>query len=234
MNKIISFGGGVNSVAMTIMLYKRGEIYPCVFADTMAEHPETYCYMDYFEREFMNKYGQKIVRLNPIMTPEYYEPANKGKSLEQWYLEKKIVPMFNQPACSKQYKQVPLRKYAPKPHIMGFALDEKHRANRDDIYPLIKAGIARQDCIDIIASEGLSIPIKSGCFFCSMQRLSQWEHTWKIYPDLFQRAMNLEANSHLTIRDRPLSVLRDRFIGKGGELFPDYDYEELTPCMCIT
>ena len=40
--KIISFGGGINSIAMTIMLYKQNEIYPCVFADTMAEHPETY------------------------------------------------------------------------------------------------------------------------------------------------------------------------------------------------
>ena len=33
--KAISFGAeeGVNSIAMTIMLFKRGEIYPVVFAD---------------------------------------------------------------------------------------------------------------------------------------------------------------------------------------------------------
>ena len=70
---IISFGAGVNSVAMTIMLYKRGEIYPCIFADTMAEHPETYYYMDYFEKEFMSKYGQKIIRLNPIENTQWFQ-----------------------------------------------------------------------------------------------------------------------------------------------------------------
>jgi hypothetical protein len=232
--KIISFGGGVNSVAMTIMLYKRGEIYPLVFADTMAEHPETYCYMDYFEREFLSKYGQKIVRLNPIDNPEYYEPANKGLALYDWFWNLKFVPLPMQSACSTQYKRRPLTKYAKKPHIMGFAMDEQHRATGKDIYPLIENKIDRNGCIEIIKQQGLSIPIKSGCYFCAMQRISQWEDTYKNNPDLFQRAIDLEHNTHLTIRDKPLEYLRDRFNGRGGDLFPDYDYEELTPCMCIT
>jgi hypothetical protein len=165
MNKIISFGGGVNSIAMTIMLYKRGEIYPCVFADTMAEHPETYCYMDYFEREFMSKYHQKIVRISPVDTPEYYWDAQKNISLENYFINKKTCPMTLQKFCSFNFKRHPLCEYAPKPHVIGFALDEKHRANRDEIYPLITGGVTRQGCIDIIKKEGLKIPRKSGCFF---------------------------------------------------------------------
>ena len=85
--KIISFGGGINSVAMTIMLYEQNEICPCVFADTLAEHPETYYYMDYFEKEFMSKYGQKIIRLSPINSKFHYPYARRP--LEEYLLEKK-------------------------------------------------------------------------------------------------------------------------------------------------
>jgi len=233
--KIISFGGGVNSVALTIMLYKRGEIYPLVFADTMAEHPETYCYMDYFEREFLSKYGQKIVRVNPIDNADLYFPADRFVSLEEWYLVRRIVPMPTQRGCSGSFKRAPLTKYAKKPHVIGFAWDERHRAVQNDIYPLVDEKVTRNGCIEIIQNEGLSIPRKSGCFFCSMQRISQWEDLWKNYPELFQRAIDLEKNSNgLTILNKPLTVLRERFESKGGDLFPDYDYEELTPCMCIT
>ena len=234
MSKIISFGGGVNSVAMTIMLYKRGEVYPLVFADTMAEHPETYCYMDYFEREFLSKYGQKIVRLNPIDTPEFYCPADRNVSLEQWYLRSNTVPIPTQRGCSGSFKRVPVSKYCKKPHVIGFAWDERHRAVHNEIYPLVRDKITRNGCIEIIKNEGLNIPIKSGCFFCSMQRLIQWEDLWKNHRELFERAKALEANSKFTIREKPLSALQERFEAKGGDLFPDYDYEELTPCMCIT
>jgi hypothetical protein len=233
--KIISFGGGVNSVALTIMLYKRGEIYPLVFADTMAEHPETYCYMDYFEREFLSKHGQKIVRINPVNTPEFYTPLAKSKSLETYCIEKKIVPMSQHNFCSGSWKRTPLDKYSSPPHIIGFAWDERHRA-RDEIYPLIDAHLTRQDCMDMISNEGLIMPPRSSCYFCPNQRITQWEDLYEKHPELFEKAIQLEINSErFTIRsDVSLTILRERFEAKGGDLFPDYDYEELTPCMCIT
>jgi hypothetical protein len=235
MDKIISFGAGVNSVAMTIMLYKRGEIYPCVFADTMAEHPETYCYMDYFEKEFMSKYGQKIIKINPIATPEYYTPLAKGKSLEEYCFNKKIVPMAMQNFCSGSWKRSPLEKYSKESYIIGFAYDERNRA-RDKIYPLIENKITRQGCIDIIQRENLSVPPKSGCYFCPNQRIAQWEELYKNHPNLFTTAQRMENNTgRFTIRfDVSLGILRERFESKGADLFPDYDYEELTPCVCIT
>lgn len=241
-NKIISFGAGVNSVAMVIMLYKRGEIYPCVFADTMAEHPETYCYMDYFEKEFMSKYGQKIIRLSPIDTPEYYRPQCQGKSLEDYCIERQIIPTFKNRHCTQNYKQEPKESYQQgiQKNIFGFAYDEKHRAIGDDYYPLVEAKITRQGCIEIIQREGLNVPRKSGCFFCCFQRLSNWEDLYRNYPDYYAKALYIESvalskNPKMTLRnDVSLTILRERFESKGGELFPDYDYEELTPCMCIT
>lgn len=238
-SNIISFGAGVNSIAMTILLFNRGEKYPIVFADTIAEHPETYCYMDYFEKKFLGKFGHKIIRLHPINTPTFYYPYAR-KPLEAYLLEKKRVPasIKGTRACTKGWKIEPIAKFKNNAKkIIAFALEEKKRIGQytDDIYPLIDAGITRDGCRDIIKKAGLSIPPRSSCFFCSYQRISQWENLYRRHPDLFLRAMKLEENSqNRTIRpDRiKLSQLKDRFEAKGGNLFPDYDYEELTPCMC--
>ena len=238
MNKIISFGGGVNSVAMTIMLYNRGEIYPLVFADTMAEHPETYCYMDYFEKEFVGKYGQKIVKLSPINSNFHYPYARR--SLESYLLEKKRVPATfkGSRVCTKGWKIEPIKKYSEgRRQLIAFALDEQQRAKNNEFeYPLIEKRISRQGCFDIIKEIGLFSPPKSSCFFCSFQRISQWEELWEKYPDLYYRAIKLEKEANKTIRPdgRSLEILRERFESKGGDLFPDHDYKELTPCMCIT
>lgn len=237
--KIISFGGGVNSVAMTILLYRRGEIYPCLFADTGCEHPETYCYMDYFEKEFLSRYSQKIIKL---ASSPYHHPYARVP-LEQYLLQKKRVPAVasGKRACTAGWKRQPIQNYC-KRHVIdiqliAFAYDERHRAV-DFVgkeYPLINEKVTRQKCIDIIKSEKLCIPPKSGCFFCSFKRISAWEQLYRKHPDLFARAMRIEENANRTIRiDKiPLSKLKERFENKGLELFVDYDYDELTPCVCL-
>ena len=68
--ELISYGGGVNSTAMTIMLVNDGWRGPIVFADTGAEWPETYCYMDYFEAEWLAPRGLTITRLGAEWRPE--------------------------------------------------------------------------------------------------------------------------------------------------------------------
>lgn len=240
---MISFGAGVNSIAMTIMLYKRGEIYPVIFADTMAEHPETYCYMDYFEKEFMSKYGQRIIRLHPIETPEYYPNRAKNRSIEQYCLDTHVIILTQFRFCTSDWKVAPIIAYQKKHGIdtcaLGFAYDEKYRAEKKEngCFPLIADEITRQGCLDIIKAEGLDRPRKSGCFFCPFQRKTEWENLYRNYPDLFNRAEQIEitASKHskrgkfiaLSPSGRPLSNIRNQ-----TDLFPDWDFEELEPCMC--
>ena len=254
--KVISFGAGVNSIAMTIMLFKRGEIYPVVFADTMAEHPETYCYMDYFEKEFMSKYKQKIIKINPIITSEYYTKYN-SKSLEQYCIDKKIIPFVTSNRyCSKGWKIEPFNKYIKKHcldkktnmaiKLIGFSYDEKHRAknNQNDLYvvekyPLIESGIGRRQCLDIIKNEGLNLPKKSRCFFCPYQEKEAWKNLYFNYPELFKRAIVLEeiATSKNNIITTLLpSGIRLRYLKETfqnqTDIFPDWNFEELEPCIC--
>ena len=60
MIKIASFGCGVDSVAGLLLNSNYDEI---IFADTGSELPETYAYLDYFEK----KSGLKITKVTDIL-----------------------------------------------------------------------------------------------------------------------------------------------------------------------
>tara|TARA_Y100000310_G_C20413341_1_gene683116 strand:+ start:575 stop:817 length:243 start_codon:yes stop_codon:yes gene_type:complete len=46
MNKYLSYGGGVNSTAMMILLNEKKIEFESVFVDHGADYPETYKYVD--------------------------------------------------------------------------------------------------------------------------------------------------------------------------------------------
>lgn len=247
--EIISFGAGVNSVAMTILLLKRGDKMPIVFADTGGEHPETYCYIKYFKEKFLSRYGIKITVLSPSLTPEFYRKSTRYLSLMHYCFREKIIPFYKFRFCTERWKIEPIKNYRKGAmEFIGFAYDERHRAERarkKAIYPLIEERITRQGCIEIIKNAGLEVPRKSGCYFCPFQKISEWERLYKNHPSLYKNAEWMETNARLSPkakkRDltlRPsgpsLLALRERFNGKGGELFPDCNFEELMPCACMT
>ncbi|MBA7655929.1 hypothetical protein ES703_63840 [subsurface metagenome] len=51
MKKYLSLGGGVNSVAMLLLLLDAGERFEVVFCDTGLELPETYNYINLIDHE---------------------------------------------------------------------------------------------------------------------------------------------------------------------------------------
>ncbi len=58
-------------------------------------------------------------------------------------------------------------------------------------YPLIERGIDRKGCERIIREHGLPVPMRSGCFICPFQRLSQWRHLRTVHPELYCKARQL-------------------------------------------
>ena len=109
-NEMISFGAGVNSVAMTIMLVNDGWRGPIVFADPGAEHPDTYCYIEYFEREWLKPRGLEVTRVSPELTPELYPPSYRMSIIDKCEL-KQIVPIMLNRWCTTEYKRKPLRSW---------------------------------------------------------------------------------------------------------------------------
>jgi len=242
--EMISFGGGVNSVAMTIMLVEGGWRGPIVFADTGNEHPETYCYMNYFEREFLKPRGMEIVRSSTATHPGLYRKKRivESVTLENYCLSYGVVPLLSVQWCSIEFKREPLETWRKQHNIdialVGFTDDEPQRIREDPTrrYPLAEHGITRKGCYRIIQQADLDLPRKSGCFFCPGQRLSQWRDLYLNYPNLFERAIQLEdvaskrAGKHATLDPRGLSLRQQKRKRWQGQV--QMDLTQWLSCIC--
>ena len=197
MNEMISFGVGVNSVAMIIMLVEQGWRGPIVFANPGAEHPETYCYLEYFKREYLKPKGLEITRIEP--GSPYHKRSRL--SLEAYCLKQDIIPLLSVKWCSVEWKRTPLHGWSDEHgypiHLLGISASEPRRVRDDPLvrYPLVEAGIHRSECIHIIQQAGLAVPRKSGCWFCPGQRLAEWRNLYMDHPELYERAIALEDNA---------------------------------------
>jgi len=70
-----------------------------VFADTGGEHPETYCYLEYFGR-WLAKHGLEITKLSPITHPHLYKDKRCKTTLEDYCLGYGIIPLLAVRWCS--------------------------------------------------------------------------------------------------------------------------------------
>jgi 3'-phosphoadenosine 5'-phosphosulfate sulfotransferase (PAPS reductase)/FAD synthetase len=242
MSELISFGAGVNSTAMTIMLVNQGWRGPIVFADTGAEWPETYCFMDYFESEWLRPRGLEITRAGA----EYRLEKNSNLPLVEYCQHYITVPMPGTRFCTRLYKTEPIDRWCTQYNIttqlIGISAEESHRKKKREC-PLIDANIDRNGCIKIIQDEGLSVPRKSGCWICPFQRTSQWKELWMNHRDLFDIAQGLEDTA-TKVRKRfvtfdpsgkvSLAMLRTRFESQTS-MFDEQEMDSLLqykPCVC--
>lgn len=207
----LSFGGGVNSTALLLWLMDEGiydDKWEIVFCDPGSERPETYEHV-----EWIDKHVMPVTVLNTL---------REGLPLYEYCVAQKIMPVRTPRWCTVEYKVRPLASYcADGLQVVGIDAGEEHRATQSvwegkaKWYPLVDAGIDREQCIDIIEDHGVPVPPKSGCYFCPFQRDAQWRELYDCYPDLFQKALRMEQAARvrralsdkvpLTLGRRPLS-----------------------------
>ena len=210
---VLSFGGGVNTIALMVMLVRDGApLDAAVFADTGGEVPETYESVE-TAREYLDKYGipMVIVKARPRQT-DLYETA----------LRRRVIPSVQWRWCTRDFKVNPIHKFYSQlgVHVyqyMGIAFDEIHRMKDSkenhitNLYPLIDNRITRQGCIDVITEAGLPVPEKSGCYFCPFNSTDRWRYLLDRHPFLFEKAIALEENSKHFPRQRLTDqVFRER------------------------
>ncbi len=244
MSELISFGGGVNSTAMTILLVNEGWRGPIVFADTSCEWPDTYAYMDAFEREWLAPRGLGITRLEGLP----WQRVKGGLSLIDYCEQSCVLPQAARRWCTIEWKVKPIGRWAEEHGIctqhIGIAADESHRQPNKS-RPLCERNITRQGCIEIIQAEGLDVPPKSGCYLCPFQRHEQWRELWRRYPELFERAMRIEEAGQRPLPGRVRATLdpsgnvtlRERLaiIEQQTTVFDDDELDALLiykPCLC--
>lgn len=231
----LSFGAGVNSVALMLLLMDRGVEFEAVYADHQADWPETRDYV-----RMLRDRGYPVAIL---------ETRRNGLPLYDYYLAHQMVPQRMIRACTRLFKLEPLAEYMATPCIVYLGIDagEAHRIPRllegcrpgeEKRFPLVDQGIDRNGCIEIIQRHGLPVPIKSGCYICPFQRASQWRELYRLHPDLYCKAKRLEevCNARMAAEGRePFYLAGDRpldVVAQAGQLDMFDESRAATPCLC--
>ena len=196
MRNYLSFGGGVNSVALHLLMLDQGVEFESVFVHHGTDWPETYQYVAGFQWWLKSQGHRPITVLRPAV-------GKYGDSVLYDYFHRyKIIPTMWRRFCTEKFKVSVFSKYVEKPcfSLLGIDYGEKHRAKLaydneiENRWPLIEQEIDRDGCKKIILEHGLPIPMRSGCYVCPYQKKSQWIQLRKEHPCLFSRAVELEKN----------------------------------------
>lgn len=244
MKVLLNYGGGVNSTALLLQMHaqecwNRHEIH-VVFSDTGCEWPETMEYIEDYAKPFCDAVGWPFVVVE-----------SKLGSLYDYCVKVKILPSRRYKWCSDKFKHRPLARYAkefqPDIKVIGIDGGEDHRAKSNDPkvrFPLVEAGIDRDGCIRLIKKAGFPVPMKSGCYFCPMQRKDAWYWLREKHPGLFEKAVKVErigigesgrefylATNTMTV-DKWVKNHRPKLTADQVSLGLDPDDE--LPCFCTT
>ena len=213
--KIVSYGGGVNSTALLIECKKRDiSVDLILFADTGAEKPHTYKYIRYFNKWLKKNKMPEIVRVQRTNINGSYI------TLEGYCLSKNQLPSlaYGFKSCSQKHKIQPQDKFLNNwqpakdewalgkkiKKLIGYDMEEPQRAkNYNDEkfiveYPLIEWDMGREECVTSILDANLDPPGKSACYFCPGSKKQEILDLKRNYPELAQRALDMEKRANLT------------------------------------
>ena len=214
---IVSFGGGTNSAAMLVGLHQHGiPVDLILFADTGAEQPHTYCFI-----ETMNEW-LAAHNMPSIITVENVDRFGNRLSLETECLRSQTLPSiaYGYKRCSQKYKIAPQGKFCNNyppcravwasgervTRFLSYDAGEIRRYNHSKTYdakdkkyhnryPLIEWGWSRTDCVRVLEAADLPQPGKSSCFFCPSMKREEIMLLKEQHPDLYARAIAIEDNA---------------------------------------
>jgi hypothetical protein len=196
----LSYGGGVNSTALAILLCEGAlpELAPWrpIFADTGDEKDETYAYIEGVFRPYLARHGHELIVVR-----------DKESVLGRWE-RLGVVGSRVLRTCTSHAKIRPIEACLARlgnlsdVQLIGIDYGESHRARPSlptdpypKRYPLVELGIDRRGCAAIIRGTGLCLPVKSGCWHCPFMRKREVLELAKARPDRFLRIVELEEAS---------------------------------------
>ncbi len=206
MKKIIrylSLGGGRQSTVLAV-LASEGllEAEFAIFSDPGSEMPQTYKYLIKYLIPYCEARHFPIHWLKP--NGEYI----KRENIYDYYYERKTLPYRVNRSCTGNWKIRPIQRFCLQKYpdsnfisYLGFTMDEVHRMKDSthkrftNEYPLIDMRIWNKDLKKMYKERNLPYPVKSGCFFCPFNRKAEWKNILYNYPNLFEKAIQLEENA---------------------------------------
>jgi hypothetical protein len=215
MKKVLSYGGGVQTFGMLVMIEKGILEKPdfAIFADTLAEYPETYHHIENVAKPIFERLNIPFIEVV------------EDKGIIEGYEKRNTIPMPGFRSCTANFKVKPIhdylrnivgkdliRKSRGKPLIetwIGISTDESSREVKREkqtpkwvlqSYPLLEKDISRRQIIEIIEKSGYEMPRKSGCFMCPYQGLKGFVLLKRDYQELYSIAVRMEE---LYFENRP-------------------------------
>lgn len=242
----LSLGAGVQSSALLVMsnlgLHGCPRADVAIFADTQSEPPWVY---EQVER--LKKWSKIPVHVITFGNLEKAIHNNAGASrsttceIPFWVpgQDGKAAPIRRQ--CTSNYKIRPIVKYVRQilwcrgrpvkkkvRCLIGISLDEITRMKPSREYwitndfPLVNAGLRRDDCQRILKDNGVPMPEKSACYFCPYRDDAGWQDMKERHPDQFARAVEYDKQ----IRGiSTLKVKRPFFISQSLQPLGEVDFE---------
>ena len=192
--RILSLGAGVQSSALAL-LAEHGDIEPvdfAVFADTGDEPDSVYDWLEELS---------KMVSYPVYWTQSHYGKLSDNllkddfSQIPAFTLNDKGDPAKGRRQCTKYWKIRPVnkeirrrtgtfRKKLPENHfqvLKGISVDEALRAKDDRersnqaVFPLLDAGISRDQCRQIVEEKTGQTPPRSACYYCPYKSKDEWE-----------------------------------------------------------
>lgn len=252
---VLSLGAGVNSTALLHILADEAlPLDEVVFADTGAEKPETYEYIERWIKPFLVERGIPFARVASTIGKG---AAKTEQTLTERCLRNHSVPMKHPRWCTRDFKVLPMNRYLGIPGVktkrppterwimyLGIAYDEPHRIKEAEEpwverrWPLWERKIDRERCKQIIEAKGWPLPVKSGCFYCPFSPIAEWRWLHDTHPDLWDKSKEIEQNgrfypqfglNHLTLVE-----LEKRFRGEKSQSTLDSFKDEECDGFCMT
>jgi hypothetical protein len=196
--QVLSFGGGVQSTAMILMILDGKLRKPdiIIHSDTGSEMPYTY--------ELIDKIKPLIDKMG---IPFEIVTSHHGK-LHEYYKSKSTVPVVGIRSCTVNFKILPQRRFIRKivgnkngkllaECWLGITTDESRRKIDGELkwiknkFPLLDLGISRKECIEINKKYGFHVK-KSGCFLCPYGGKKWFISLYRNNPDLFKICEEME------------------------------------------
>lgn len=258
---VVSYGGGVNSVAMLILLARHGITpHAITMADPGSERADTIRFRDVVMPTWLDAHGfPPITVIDRISEGQHVARAWRLETLRDECMRINALPSvaYGWKKCSAKYKGDPHRWWLnrqPWAHAewdagrrivkaIGYDTGEPTRAlsamrNTWEAprlvpwYPLRDAGLDREECEELIADEGLPPPPKSACTFCPNNTLAEWEALRRDEPERFAEAVEMSRNAQVEAPD-VVGLMRCSPHGKRQlHVWADGGYGALDPMSC--
>jgi len=207
--------GDASAVAAKLAIGKYGSECEVLYCDTFAyEHPDNLRFFSDVQK-WLN---QEIKILKSEEYKDIYDVFNKTR----W-----LVGVGGARCTTELKKNVRKAYQVPDDiHVFGFTKDEEHRVERfykenPELFawfPLIEAGITKQDCHQLIREAGIELPAmyklgykNNNCIGCVKGQAGYWNKIRKDFPEVFKKMAKMERSLDAAICKKEGSIKGKRW-----------------------